>query len=244
MASAPPVLPMHFYTWNTQGSFLREDKVAQLSAFLPNDGEAAIVFVQEGGVSKAAHYEHWSAIGGAAVGAFNERCTNYVLVNNKWLNLPNASLIRLPLPTQTATASNQTVLVGGGVAGRTPAALAVGRLLLVSWHSIAGESNSDSAAVFGAFQHNPWYIDRFDRIIIGGDFNASPEDIASILNQKADKDKPYWTWVVNSGQVTHPSTGKEIDFFVIFDCTQYFSVEATVIQTAASDHDAVRMDIT
>ena len=180
MATQPDDLATYFYTWNTQGDFTSKPKAKQINAFLDEAGGGktpVVVFVQEGGVAKAGDYEKWSAVGGAAVGAKNERCTNYILVNSAWQKLVNAEYQRMPLPTQTATSVSPTVLVGGGEAGRTPAALALGRLLLVSWHSLAGYSNEDSAAMFGAFQFNPYYIDRFDRIIVGGDFNTSAKSV-------------------------------------------------------------------
>lgn len=243
--NAPP--PTYLYTWNTQGNFTSPTKAQEINGFLTNVGGGAtpvIVFVQEGGVKKAGNGKTWAAVDGAQIGAFNERCTNYVLINTKWQDIQNAELQRLPLPTQTATKVNPTVLVGGGQAGRMPAAVAIGRLLLISWHSLAGESNEDSAAVFGAIQFNPWYKERFDRIIIGGDFNASPLSVANILNQKADKPKSYYAWVVSSGQATHPSSGQELDFFVIFDCTQALTMTAAVVPTNnVSDHEAVLTQI-
>ena len=242
MATQAADLATYFYTWNTQGDFASKPKAKQINAFLDAAGGGrtpVIVFVQEGGVAKAGDYEKWSAVGGAAVGAKNERCTNYILVNSAWQKLVNAEYQRLPLPTQTATSLNPTVLVGGGEAGRTPAALALGRLLLVSWHSLAGQSNEDSAAMFGAFQFNPYYIDRFDRIVVGGDFNTSAKSVTQILNQKSDKAKPYWAWVVNSGQVTHPGSQAELDFFVILDRTQAFDMPVAMVPTDVSDHNAV-----
>jgi hypothetical protein len=246
MSTNPAVATTFFYTWNTQGNFTTDPKATTINSFLTDVGGGAtpcIVFVQEGGVDKAGIYTNWCAVGGAAVGAKNERCTNYILVNKAWQDLPDAAWMRLPLPTQTATLINPTVLIGGGEAGRMPAAIAMGRLLLVSWPSLAGESNEDSAAVFGAFQFNPWYQDKFDRIIVGGDFNTSPDSITTMLNQKSDKPKPYWAWVVSSGMITHPNSGREIDFFVVLDRSQVLDMTATMIQTIPSDHNAVRTQI-
>src|SRR5687768_13973867 len=118
MAQLPPQpQPAAFYTWNCQGDFTSEDKgkAEFVNAVLGVD-YPALMCVQEGGVDLAGEYPGYIAVAGQAVGAFNERCTNYILYNEAWGKLNPVTLVN----------ANGSLLIGGGNAGRTPAAVAVG----------------------------------------------------------------------------------------------------------------------
>ena len=242
MSSQAATATFKLYTWNTQGDFTANKKSARIN-HLHDGTNPVIVFVQEGGVDKGGDYKYWWAVGGVGVGSLNERCTNYILLSKPWVCDTKAWQTRdkqsqgLTLPTVKGSA-----LVGGGQAGRTPAALALDTLLLVSWHSLAGQSNEDTSAMIQAFQLNPYY-QQFDRIIVGADFNASPESVTAIVNQGSERqEKPFFAWTVASGQVTHPRSRTEIDFFLVLDKIRPGAFIANV-RPFPSDHHTVGMQI-
>lgn len=242
MSSLATTATYKLYTWNSQGDFTSNQKSARINDLWDKDNPV-VVFVQEGGVDKGGDYTYWWAVGGVGVGSLNERCTNYILLSKPWVCDTKAWQTRnkqsqgIVLPMV-----NGSALIGGGVAGRTPAALALGTLLLVSWHSLAGQANEDTAAMIQAFQLNPYYK-QFSRIIVGADFNTLPESVTAIVNQGSERqEKPFFAWTVASGQVTHPRSRKEFDFFLILDRTgpQGFSAN---VQPFPSDHHTVGMQI-
>ncbi len=69
------------FTWNTQGNFTRTDKINVINSICPR-GLRVIGCIQEGGVDKGGAHGHWFAYHGYGMGSFNERCTNYILVNS------------------------------------------------------------------------------------------------------------------------------------------------------------------
>src|ERR1043165_4464763 len=111
MAQQPPMpRPVSLYSWNCQGNFTTEEKGEVVNGMLGGQG-LALVFIQEGGVKLEGDYKGYIAVSGTAVGALNERCTNYILFNDAW---PRR------MQSKTLTTANGSALIGGGPAGRAP----------------------------------------------------------------------------------------------------------------------------
>lgn len=233
------------FTWNTQGDFTNAFKLAEIDGLCA--GPRVVGFVQEGGVRKGGDQGRWIAHGGTGVGAYNERCTNYVLVDATYARFVSVESLILQNGEGAA-------VVGGGDAGRTPAAVGVGNVLFISWHSLSGRSNADTAAVVQAIESNAGYRESYDTVVIGGDFNAAPADIEGVVTRGTARSRAAWTYrhryVLSSGEVTHPGSDTELDFFVILSKTEwsargvlanYRGIERRIL--APSDHHAVRMKI-
>lgn len=230
---APQNQPVTLYTWNTQGNFTQGAKAEVVGQMLGGNA-LAMTFVQEGGVNLGGAHQGYTAVAGHAVGAFNERCTNYILYNNAW----GARLEPVLLVD-----ANDSALVGGGVAGRTPAAVALGRTLFVCWHSLSAPNNLDTGALFRALQKAAIYR-QYEQVFVGGDFNASPDDVESILVRIAsERGEPnFFATVVRCHQPTQKTWNKELDFFVIF-AQAPVQLGGTLVNVAPSDHNAVRTDL-
>ncbi|MEO5866688.1 MAG: hypothetical protein ABIS14_00850 [Sphingomonas sp.] len=228
-------------SWNTQGDFTA---VAKANVINGNFGPAApaqvpIAFLQEGGVNHTGAQGNWTAVGGAGVGAFNERCTNYILVNTAWAGGAGVQGI-------TLQDGQQRVVVGGGIAGRSPAAIVTGRTMFVSWHSLAGSSNADTSLLITAIESNAAYVNGCDVIVIGGDFNTTPAAINTLANQGTDRTRAQWRFpyrtVVSSGL---PTCGvNELDFFLVLSKGAPAGLAATRLMVAPSDHEAVQSAVT
>jgi len=234
VAQQPPTLKaVNLYTWNTQGNFTTGPKGQELSQMVSGD-DPALVFIQEGGVNLEGQYNDCIAVAGYAVGAFNERCTNYIVFNSKW---PMGSMQPVVLVNGSGMA-----LIGGGIAGRTPAALELGRTLFVSWHSLSSPNNLDTSDLIRTLTRTPYYSEKYDLIVIGGDFNATPADIESmIVRMVTDRAQSYFfASIVRCGQPTLKYWDKEVDFFIYLRKEYEQEVPAVLRQTQASDHDAVQ----
>lgn len=232
----------HVFTWNTQGDFTSDEKFERIKDLF-NRGYS-IGFIQEGGVSKSAK-DDLTAYRGSCVGAYNERCSNYVLIESRMVD--RATCVELQ------DGEGRSV-IGGGVAGRAPAAIGIDKVLYVSWHSLAGESNHDTSMLVHAIESNTAYHSAYDTIIIGGDFNASPKDIKDVLLSGTDRTKEKLTYknrcVANSNEGTHKPKGKppcqdELDFFIIMTKeTKSVSKNVTTEHVEPSDHCPVMMRVT
>jgi hypothetical protein len=233
MAQQPPTLKnVNLYTWNTQGNFTTSPKGQELSTMITGN-DPALVFIQEGGVNLAGPYNESTVVAGYAVGAFNERCTNYIVFNNQW---PMGAMQPVILVNGSGMA-----LIGGGIAGRTPAAVELGRTLFVSWHSLSGPNNLDTSDLFRTLSRTPFYAEKYDLIIVGGDFNATPGDIESmIVRMVTDRLEPYFfANIVRCGQPTLKNWDKEVDFFIYLRKSTQQEAPAYLRPTQTSDHDAV-----
>jgi hypothetical protein len=198
------------FTWNTQGNFTAGPKLLEINALV---GRGRVIgFLQEGGVDNAGPQDRWLAFGGTGVGSFNERCTNYVLVD--------ATYARLMRPKPVLIESSMgDVLVGGGMAGRTAAAVGLGDTLFISWHSLSAGSNDDTARLIWMLEEN--YAQTYSQVIIGGDFNSDPASITELLAAGTVRKKAAWKYktrtVFSSGAATHHSMrwgDHELDFFI------------------------------
>lgn len=242
-------------SWNSQGNPTCNRKVAYLRYLLESFD---VVLLQEGGNPKTVNFElyppdglhaedhYWASergktatylrANGTAIGAFNERCTNYILARG-----PAPSRERLPFEEV-----DLTHVVGGGDAGRTPAAASLGSTIFISWHSIASGDNSDTRTLIRASEEELVKKDsRTNRIVIGGDFNTRPSSIEGVLDRhfserKADKEV--------SVKVVSPLTRTQksdrpypIDFFVIMTrrTSVHRNYECRVGSDWVSDHLAV-----
>ncbi len=99
---------------------------------------------------------------------------------------------------------------GGGVAGRYPAAAAgVGNYLLVSWHSTASSVSEDTAKLFKEILATH----RGAVAVIGGDFNAEPEDLQAMVARHVGSraSKGASLDAKPAPQVTHPRSGSTLD---------------------------------
>jgi hypothetical protein len=236
---------MKFFTWNTQGNFTAAAKADTLRTLFLSKG-CSIGFIQEGGEADSVMNAiptipaSVRAYAGEEVGAKNERCTCYVLVNNK--EIKSGEKVEL------------FNAIGGGVAGRKPAAIRLGNAIYVSWHSLSGKSNQDTSMLLDEC------IKKMDAgvttIVIGGDFNAHAQDIRDMIKRKIRPRSSTSSieWCVaksEDGTPTHFSVERgdsELDYFVVFhraNANANANVNAKVDVHAAfeSDHDPVIMDI-
>jgi|HubBroStandDraft_5_1064220.scaffolds.fasta_scaffold271653_1 hypothetical protein len=185
---------MILVTWNTQGDFTASSKELVIAGF----GDATDVFcIQEGGVDKQWKKGYFTTFTGRSVGSKNERCTNYLLIKTTVIGDTKPEEIVL-------------TTIGGGEAGRSPCAVKLGKTMFVSWHSTASNDSEDtkSLLVECAFCVKAYEL---DRVIIGGDFNALPDDVLRMtLTNKVE----CFMQVVSQATETHTSH-KVIDFFVI-----------------------------
>lgn len=205
------------FSWNTQGDFTATAKLAEVKSLL-SESIRTIGFIQEGGVGNAGAGDGYVAFPGTSVGAYNERCTNYVLMNSSYAKLMSPKHFYL-------VDGSDNLIVGGGAAGRTPACIGLWDVLFISWHSLAGKSNADTAAILGALESNAAYQRDYPTVVIGGDFNASPDSIRDLVNRGSVREKAGWKYkyryVYSSGQKTHPGSGHELDFFVVLSQTPF-----------------------
>ena len=193
--------------------------------------DTAVVLIQEGG-----HCKSWPGGGfrtfvGVTPGALHGRCTNYVLVN-AWIDgrLPAKAIVAIQMKT-----------IGGAIAGRTPAAVLIGSTLFVSWHSLSASDNSDTSALLKECVYILEKYTDVTRIVIGGDFNASPVDIDAMILRGGGE---VYTQVFAPPLTTptHPNSMKVLDFFVILSKNRPVKGSAIVELVGASDHNAVIMD--
>ncbi|WP_427310603.1 endonuclease/exonuclease/phosphatase family protein [Cupriavidus sp. H39] len=226
------------YSWNSQGNHTRADKqraIDRMAATGPT-----IIMLQEGGSEKlvsSGAAANWKVFDGCTVGAYDERCTPYVLLETTFAAQVRATQVDI-------VDERDGVVLAGGVAGRTASGVAIDKVLFISWHSIAAPQNGDTRALLRAFDKASCY-EKYDLIVIGGDFNASPEDISAMLGRENDRTQARLRYayrqVFYCGKATHRGRQeRELDFFVVLAKRQ---VSATVelIEQMPSDHDAVRM---
>lgn len=222
---------MKFFTWNTQGSFANVQKLKVIEGYF--DDGYDVGFVQEGGSGEGGHYAKFVAISGLSVGAKNERCTNYVLIGKSlWNKVGGTDKIDMFKKVQ-----------GGGEAGRTPAAVQMGDVCFVSWHSISSTDNSDTGMLVDHCVKILGIDPSLNYIVIGGDFNSHPKDVDELITRRGKKHGGIGFDCLYSSDETHKS-GKELDFFVVMsrksvDYTAWPSVDGVV----PSDHNPVTVSM-
>lgn len=222
---------MKFFTWNTQGSFASQPKLAVIEKFF--DGGYDVGFLQEGGVDEAGHYAKFVAVAGLSVGAKNERCTNYVLIGKALWN-KGAGKDKIDLFKKVQ---------GGGEAGRTPAAVQLGDVCFVSWHSISSSDNSDTGMLVDHCAKIIWMDHSLNYIVIGGDFNASPKDVDELIGRRAKHYGGIGFDCLYASDDTHKS-GKELDFFVVMSRKAVdYTAWPQVMGVVPSDHNPVTIDV-
>jgi hypothetical protein len=214
------------FTWNTQGDFTSKDKFEVIKKLFSSPYDCVAGFIQEGGVGKdGTPIPGLRVYTGVPVGSKNERCTNYVLLREDLL--------------QGASAEFECFnVIGGGEAGRTAAAVRVGKFVFASWHSLAGPSNSDTSALIDECQQKTGV----DCVVLGGDFNTTPDEVECMIVRKAmtRSTKNFNCNVVPSGKWTHRGKhgDKELDFFVLFQ-KNLSGARAEVVYVSPSDHNPV-----
>ncbi|MGH7068081.1 MAG: endonuclease/exonuclease/phosphatase family protein [Acetobacteraceae bacterium] len=219
---------MRVATWNTQGSFVEGKKAAIVREIHAGTN---VLFLQEGGVNKVWGDGLFHTVQGQSVGAKNERCTNYILVNQTFWNV-NATEISFNS-------------VGGGIAGRKPAAIQIGDTIFVSWHSISASDNSDTSQLLHECQEKLAF-NGVNNIVIGGDFNTDPASVEMMIAMMAAKrgGGAFHTVVCHTppDMPTHNSM-HVLDFFVIMTKGNAPSGNVWVAPVEASDHDPVFMEV-
>jgi hypothetical protein len=133
--------------------------------------------------------------------------------------------------------------MGGGEAGRTAAAVVANEVCFVSWHSLSGKDNSDTSALIDECGK----LKDVAAVVIGADFNATPDVIDDLIQRKLDKKRhplATFTKVCNSGAATQKK-GKELDFFVLMggDLGNVMTKATAYSANLYSDHDIVIMEI-
>lgn len=220
---------MRFATWNTQGNFNETRKSAIIREI--NTG-TNVLFVQEGGVEQNWSGGLYNSTGGQSVGAKNERCTNYVLVNSSMFN-------------ESASEVYYTT-VGGGIAGRKPAAVRIGKTLLVSWHSISASDNTDTRQLLSESMEL-LSSSTVDAIVIGGDFNTSPKNIEDMITAMAagrHGGRHYAVVIAPPLDMATHQSNKVLDFFVVMSSSSAAPRgQAWVCCVEPSDHEVVFMDL-
>ena len=235
---------MKIYTWDTQGDFTNDKKLATINSF--NDpNHPVFVCIQEGGMSlnldrQGIKSGGWVVFDGQAVGVSKEpcTCTNYILVNKGAQRLP---LVRINL-----TDKHGGVLLGNGKAARTPVAIRCGADLIVSWHSLSGPDNSDTFALINALEREAGNKG-IERVIVGGNFNAEPDEVDQLLsvgNRRTLSQRTLQQRLV--GRAGAPTQGRppnrEFDFFVYMarqEVGQPVFQRPQVYRVGLSDHDPV-----
>jgi hypothetical protein len=221
---------MKLFTWNTEGDFTEETKKAVVRHFFEKK-ECQVGFIQEGGTkATSGSIPGCKVYEGIGVGSKNERCTNYVIVHG--------DLVKATVPKEVGF-----VACGGGEAGRTAAAITIGEICLVAWHSLSGPDNSDTSALLEECAK----LQGVSNVAIGGDFNAEPKFVDELIQRKLDRKRhPLATFarVCNSGKSTQKK-GKELDYFVLMgDELGQLKTAVTVYDCSGiSDHDVVVLDI-
>lgn len=219
---------MRFATWNSQGDFTSSEKSAIVKKLYAGTN---VLFVQEGGVDKTWGDGLFKTTQGVSVGAKNERCTNYVLVSDTTWKDKAATVV--------------FTTVGGGVAGRKPAAVQIDKTLLVSWHSVAAGDNSDTRQLL-AESFKKLDDTGLSQVVIGGDFNAAPGDIEAMIVRMAMArgGSRHFAGVIapRADTPTH-SSGKVLDFFVVLMKEGAPAGEIWVAPVKPSDHDPVFLEL-
>lgn len=220
---------MKIFTWNTQGDFTDPLKKNVISALFKEGCD--IGMIQEGGDAATSQaIPGCLAISGVGVGAKLERCTNYVILSDKLVKDAKPKLVGFSA-------------MGGGEAGRTAAAVVANDVCYVSWHSLSGDDNSDTSALIDECGK----LKDVAAVVIGGDFNATPEVIDDLIQRKLDKKRhplAVYTKICNSGAATQKK-GKELDFFVLMgsDLGNLVAKAKAYSMAQYSDHDVVIMEI-
>lgn len=211
------------FTWNTQGNYTKADKKKVIDIMFTKY-ECDVGMIQEGGTPEKPLTGYGSITSGSTPGSFNERCTNYIIYKKKGISID--------LET-----------IGGGDAGRSPAALKDGSTLFVSWHSIACGNNLDSKSLIQECA-NEVKVGNYSRVIIGGDFNASPEDLEDLVTRfsgtRAAQSLKYRTF--SPDDATHQG-GEILDHFVVISSKDISLADPVVVEVSPSDHNPVYVDI-
>jgi hypothetical protein len=212
---------MILVTWNTQGDFTNSSKEQVIAEF----GKSTDVFcIQEGGTDKTWTKGYFDTFTGKGVGSKNERCTNYLLIKTSVIGDTKPEKIELNT-------------IGGGEAGRSACAVKLNKTMFVSWHSTASSDSSDTKSLLVECAKG-LKVHGLDRVIIGGDFNASPFDILRMtLTNKVE----CYMEVFAQDRYTHTSNNV-LDFFVIIG-NQNASAQTKRLFAQPSDHYPVALAI-
>ncbi len=262
-------------TWNTQGNFTEAEKWNIINRYAAQN-EEVIVCIQEGGVDRQLNHNparnnnpinianplRLQSYRGQNPGAFNRRCTNYILLNPHALGV--AVNLQLPAAQRNydiagpIVARNGRVVIAGGTAGRTSIAVLLGGTLFVSWHSTANNSCADTMDLIQVIDDN--YGGRLDGnnnflvqdVVIAGDYNNTPQWMRTRM---VDRDFTrlaagfnFQGWSVTApDQPTHQG-GEVLDYYIIMRRQPITELEQMgwqpeVHQTVPSDHNLVELII-
>jgi hypothetical protein len=220
-------------TWNSEGNFALPPKRHVVGELL-RVPQRAMLFLQEGGLGRGGRYAGYTAVPGVPVPPSSKVATNYILYNSAW----GDRVRKVVLVDNEGRAP-----VGGAITGRTPAAVAAGNNLFVSWHALSAADNLDTAALFRTLQKGDAYRD-WNQIVVGGGFNATPSDIRRILKTVEEEggSSNFAAQIVASRQPTVKTWQKEFDFFVFFR-KSIESQDAGLVRTGIGNHQVVRTNL-
>lgn len=219
-------------SWNTQGSPSEGTKGVVYEAAITSIDGPMVVLLQEGGLKSEAIPAGFSSVQGTAIGTEHARCTNYVLVRDN---------VGLPKPEAVVLKNGESLVVTGGVAGRTPAAAKVGRTLFVSWHGTSGVGADVLDTFIKTLQADRVFA-TYRRIVVGGDFNVKPDKLKELVGRDRRVEN-FTVQLAMPGKPTYPSKGAILDYFLIFSApdfnTSQDDLDVYVTPAAASDHHPI-----
>lgn len=207
-------------TWNAQGGAI--SKVGPMLA--TNRQLPDIIFIQEAGVrfpdcGKIVNFgtssrpkEYVVASNVFPPGAFNERCTNVILIQ------PGIDYSDRSSGSVTSTRPVECLYLDNH------------EVYIMNMHAVAsGGSTSELAFVLQNYRKD---LDG-ENWILGGDLNQTPEDASNSFGRWSDR-YPFFgdITVTNSGEVTQ-SSGRELDYFIHHSNV---SGAASVLAGGESDH--------
>ncbi|WP_041598738.1 endonuclease/exonuclease/phosphatase family protein [Hahella chejuensis] len=185
---------MKIATWNSQGKPTTDPKQKILKQLL-NDCD--FVLIQEcGGLTQAeldAISAHKILYSVGQAGALNNRCTTCIITRHVGLSFDSKYL-------QSDT-------------GRSVIYTQYNGMVIGTLHSNAGGSGQFDAttamSLINSIGENTF--------IVGGDFNCQPSELPSGMTrtvQIGTASRGFKVYPSNCGKVTHPGSGKELDFFL------------------------------
>ncbi len=219
-------MALRCFTWNSQGDFSRQDKLEVVSRLF-RTRNCMVGMIQEGGTPLG--YANrirglQTVVTGQPVGAFNRRCTTYLLSKfdgTEW----------------------HGEAIAGGVAGRRPAGLIVRRTLFISWHSTAVNGLDTDTVRLVLDCKRALRNGLCSRVMIGGDFNTSRPNIERIAKYilKPKRGAQYDYSVISPGLHTHTS-GRRLDHFLLIwngTANEFVNAQAVTRREPTSDHRPV-----
>ena len=184
---------MNICTWNSQGNPYKTSKKLEVLHQLYNDND--VLLIQEcGRIADNLQLPGASLWVGEQAGAFNNRCTTCII---------------------STIGGMGEILNVGSFTGRPAIHVNIGNLHIYTLHATSGNGLPDVMNLFGQAQ---------EPFIIGGDMNCLRSTIINNHGVASNTDYIFTGTssrplnlgrLVTSNRVTHPSSGNELDFFIV-----------------------------